>query len=353
MANKLVLQRLDKITMVRKGKATAKHPDLRTGVIEVVKSDEPDWYERFEAYIRDFDLETQEEPEDWVEAFALYEGLPEVVEKAKGKNYPDSEGPFAGPHNSFPINSQARVYSAAKLIGHAKNKAAVKAAIIRIARSKGYSLPKSWQTGSNVKKSELLAAVRSFFLGEDTGVTVEDDTEEVEKAANPMHTHDHAHLSSYGYSYTHNHAHAHRDGVTPNSDDHGSSETAHAHQHVSKAGEEMTQEQLDELQANIKGLHDDLEKLKADQAASVEKAKQLEAERDAAIAAKVEAAKQAEDAEKDKAEAVKKAEEAEAKLKDQSRQPLIAKPESVEKSEARKVTPDMKFDDAISIALHG
>jgi hypothetical protein len=38
MANRLILQRLDKITMVRKGKATAKHPALREGAIEVVKS---------------------------------------------------------------------------------------------------------------------------------------------------------------------------------------------------------------------------------------------------------------------------------------------------------------------------
>jgi hypothetical protein len=38
MANRLILSRLDKITLVRKGKATAKHPDLRSGVVEVVKA---------------------------------------------------------------------------------------------------------------------------------------------------------------------------------------------------------------------------------------------------------------------------------------------------------------------------
>lgn len=47
MANRLILNRIDRITMVRKGTAMAKHPDLRTGVVEVVKATEtprPSWY---------------------------------------------------------------------------------------------------------------------------------------------------------------------------------------------------------------------------------------------------------------------------------------------------------------------
>ena len=54
-------------------------------------------------------------------------------------------GEQAGPHGSFPITSQHNVDSAAKLIGHAQNPAAVKAKVERIASEKGYSLPKSWR----------------------------------------------------------------------------------------------------------------------------------------------------------------------------------------------------------------
>lgn len=56
-----------------------------------------------------------------------------------------SAGDFAGPHRSFPIRNQQDVYDAARLVGHAADPAAVKAAIIRIAKRKGFSLPKSWQ----------------------------------------------------------------------------------------------------------------------------------------------------------------------------------------------------------------
>lgn len=38
MTQRLILDRLDRITLVRKGRATAKHPDLRSGVVEVVKA---------------------------------------------------------------------------------------------------------------------------------------------------------------------------------------------------------------------------------------------------------------------------------------------------------------------------
>jgi hypothetical protein len=57
----------------------------------------------------------------------------------------------------------------------------------------------------------------------------------VKKADGPSHEHEHAHLSAYGYSYSHVHPHDHRDGIEPDSKAHDTSETAHAHQHVSKA----------------------------------------------------------------------------------------------------------------------
>lgn len=58
------------------------------------------------------------------------------------------EADFAWPEKrKFPINSQAHVDSAAKLLGHApKNKqASIKARIISIAKRKGYKLPESWE----------------------------------------------------------------------------------------------------------------------------------------------------------------------------------------------------------------
>lgn len=45
----------------------------------------------------------------------------------------------------FPIVDQDDVDSAAHLIGKARNPAAVKARIIRIARRKGLSLPDAWK----------------------------------------------------------------------------------------------------------------------------------------------------------------------------------------------------------------
>src|SRR6266581_1519869 len=71
---------------------------------------------------------------------------------AKTRNaIPDED--FAGPHNSYPIRNQEDVDNAARLIGHADNPDAVKAAIIRIAKKKGLSLPDAWQSGD--KKESL------------------------------------------------------------------------------------------------------------------------------------------------------------------------------------------------------
>ncbi len=51
---------------------------------------------------------------------------------------------FAGPHKSFPIRSQEDLDNAARLIGHAADPEKVKAAIKRIAKRKGLTLPESW-----------------------------------------------------------------------------------------------------------------------------------------------------------------------------------------------------------------
>lgn len=94
-------------------------------------------------------------------------------QKARDK-MPDSD--FAGPHQSFPIRTQQDVYNAARLVGHAANPAAVKAAIIRIAKRKGFSLPDSWQedkpkeaatTTSTFKPKQRIARIKSYFIEDD------------------------------------------------------------------------------------------------------------------------------------------------------------------------------------------
>ena len=62
---------------------------------------------------------------------------------------------FAGPDKSFPITSQTDVDAAAKLVGHAADPEAVKAKIKEIAKRKGLSVPKEWETVSNSNTEEL------------------------------------------------------------------------------------------------------------------------------------------------------------------------------------------------------
>jgi hypothetical protein len=365
MANRLIIHQLDRITLVRKGRATAKHPDLRAGVVEVVKAEDADWYERFAYFIQQ--TEDDAIPTDWVEAFSAQQEAEEVegeegqVTKAKshagakpGQNYASSKGPFAGPHSSFPIQSQQDVYNAARLVGHAQDPASVKSRIIRIARSKGFSLPKSWSKGTSVKKSELIAKFKEFF-----GVVIEDDEPEtseetppgepemVEKAGG--HTHDHPHQSLRGYGYSHSHAHGHKGGVMPNTDAHTNSDVAHAHDHISKAGENP---ELDGIVAENEGLAQDLEAAKV----SVKKAEDAEAAAQETIKElreKLDAAEKALAEAKGQVEAVEKAKnEAESLLKAQSREPQVGGPvTNVAKSHVD--IKSMKFDEAFDAVLHG
>lgn len=343
MTSKLLINRLDRITLVQKsGGKLAKHPELRTGVVEVVKADEDDdWYADFEAFIQE--CPEEDIPGDWCLAFSRH------VEKAGKKNYADSEGPFAGPHNSFPINSQKRVYSAARLLGHAADPAAVKAAIIRIARRKGYNLPKSWQ--SKVKKSDIVEAVKALlgWVDGDTSQVEEDEAPEADlekaKKTSGMHSHTHAHVSAYGYStYDHNHDHGHPDGVDADGDTHSTSEVAHAHAHISKAGDPVTEDEAKLLEADNAGLKADLEKAQASVTAL--EAKMAEAsEKLASIEKALADEKVAKDA------AVAKAAEVEQQLTEASRQPLTAAPSPLTKA-GPTITPDMNFDDALKTLLH-
>lgn len=55
------------------------------------------------------------------------------------------ERDFAGPHHSFPVDTQEHLDAAARLIGHADNPEAVKAKAIEIAKRKNLKLPEAWQ----------------------------------------------------------------------------------------------------------------------------------------------------------------------------------------------------------------
>lgn len=89
---------------------------------------------------------TQEEP---IERVAIYPEFQESlgIERYISKDDRDAidSDSFAGPHQSFPIDSQEHLDAAAKLIGHADNPDAVKARAIAIAKRKGFKLPESWQ----------------------------------------------------------------------------------------------------------------------------------------------------------------------------------------------------------------
>lgn len=56
-----------------------------------------------------------------------------------------SKKDFAGKNKTFPIVTQKDVYDASKLIGFAKNPSKVKQNIIKIAKRKGFDIPKSWK----------------------------------------------------------------------------------------------------------------------------------------------------------------------------------------------------------------
>jgi len=63
---------------------------------------------------------------------------------------------FAGPNKSFPITSQEKLNSAARLAGHAGDPNSVRNAIIRIAHRKGYRLPKKWEKKTRDRNTHVL-----------------------------------------------------------------------------------------------------------------------------------------------------------------------------------------------------
>ena len=349
----IYLDRLLRLTLTRKGKAIAKHPLLRENAVEAIKAeavDEPlwvavkaeeddDWYAAFDRYMASVSFD--DIPEDWLEAFASQN---ETAEKAKGTNYPDSQGPFAGPHNSFPIRNQEDVIHAAERLHNAGgNQASIRARIVSIARAHGYKLPKTWQKAKkgfmdpeqfDELVSRLSEALKGTIAPEAAEVSEEvshSETEETEKAKGMTHSHEHNHSTQRGYGYSHTHDHTHGGDMS----DHETSESAHGHDHVSKADEmdPAVKADLDGMDAEIKTLKEQVAALEVEKAALVEQVQAKEAE----VASKAEEAEKAQDE-------LKEAEEA-------AKQPLTAPiPETAEK--AAKPVKEMSFDDAFDALLH-
>lgn len=92
-------------------------------------------------------------PDDLIHIYP--EGAEELgIARSLSKSERDAidEEDFAGPHHSFPIDSQEHLDAAAKLIGHADDPDAVKKRAIAIAKRKGFKLPESWQEDEDTKE---------------------------------------------------------------------------------------------------------------------------------------------------------------------------------------------------------
>ncbi len=80
------------------------------------------------------------------------------------------ESDFAGPHQSFPIKTQADVSAAAHLVGHATNPEAVKSRIKSIAERKGLSLPAAWNEESEQTSNREEGQMAKLNVGEKKAV---------------------------------------------------------------------------------------------------------------------------------------------------------------------------------------
>jgi len=123
---------------------------------------------------------------------------------------------FAGPHHSFPIDSQEHLESAARLIGHADDPAAVKSKAIAIAKRKGFTLPDSWKEDSD--RTEAPEEVR---------VDIDSSGNHAEMSG--THAHHHQAYGDQGGDEGHNHSHSH-DG-----------DNNHHHSHAAVGAEKDTE----------------------------------------------------------------------------------------------------------------
>lgn len=87
-----------------------------------------------------------------LEAICQSLGIQRSISQEERDQIDDSD--FAGPHQSFPIDSQDHLDAAAHLIGHADDPEAVKKKAIEIAKRKGFKLPKAWQEDEGGESQE-------------------------------------------------------------------------------------------------------------------------------------------------------------------------------------------------------
>jgi hypothetical protein len=157
-------------------------------------------------------------------AWALADSLAIARSLTKGERDAIDDSDFAWPdapdHPKYPIDSQAHLDAAARLIGRApeSEQAAIKARAIKIARRKGFALPDSWQAEENEKAGKGDTPHARELVG-------------IAPPHPPMtgkHSHGHGHMD--GYSHEHEHEHA-------NDNDHDHTHM-HAHHRAAAASHE-------------------------------------------------------------------------------------------------------------------
>lgn len=139
-------------------------------------------------------------------------GIDRSLTKAQRDAIDDND--FAWPEEQkYPINSQAHLDAAAKLIGRAPadKQAAIKARAIKIAKRKGFTLPESWQEDdkddaqerSMTKKTEealtRAAANHDPFTGTHTHAHPANDSQ----GGDETHEHEHTHNNDADHSHSH------------------------------------------------------------------------------------------------------------------------------------------------------
>jgi hypothetical protein len=72
---------------------------------------------------------------------------------------------FAGPHQSFPIKTQADVDAASHLIGKSDNPGAVKAKVITIAKRKGLKIPDAWRAAEGFEALSNPEGINQYSHG--------------------------------------------------------------------------------------------------------------------------------------------------------------------------------------------
>jgi hypothetical protein len=159
-------------------------------------------------------------------------GIPRSLSQAQRDKIDD--GDFAGPHSSFPIDSQEHLDAAAHLIGHADDPAAVKAKAIRIAKRKGFKLPAAWEEDSGDGKKD--DGERAMQGTEQTRVISADH-----EPMTATHTHAHPAFGAQGDDDNHSHEHTHdNDADHKHSHDDTAQERAHTHDATAPAAIQTT-----------------------------------------------------------------------------------------------------------------